>query len=129
MLLSAIANTKSKTHAQKRKLALALRALRKEKGMTQKDIERNSTLTQPAISRLEAPTGSLPSWDTVMRYIEACNGHMLLGFSAHEFDEAAFRDETIENFPRLDEEGANSAASGADGSSADDDPIAAEADD
>jgi len=84
------AAAESKTHAQKRKLALALRALRKEKGMTQKDIERNSTLTQPAISRLEAPTGSLPSWDTVMRYIEACNGHMLLGFSAHEFDEAAF---------------------------------------
>ena len=47
----------------------------------------------------------------------------------YAFDEAAFRDETIENFPRLDEEGANSAASGADGSSADDDPIAAEADD
>lgn len=81
-----------RNNEHKRKLALALRALRKEKGMTQKDIERNSTLTQPAISRLETPTGSLPTWDTVMRYIEACNGHMLLGVSAHAFDEAAFVD-------------------------------------
>lgn len=79
-----------KNNEQKRKLALALRTLRKEKGLTQKDIERRSTLTQPAISRLEAPTGSLPTWETIMRYIEACNGHMLLGVSAHEFDEAAF---------------------------------------
>lgn len=84
------ASAEIKNNEQKRKLALALRSLRKEKGMTQKDIERKSTLTQPVISRLEAPTGSLPTWDTVIRYIEACNGHMLLGFSAHEFDEAAF---------------------------------------
>jgi len=47
----------------------------------------------------------------------------------YAFDEAAFRDATIENFPRIDEEGAESAASGVDGRAADDDPIAAEADD
>jgi transcriptional regulator with XRE-family HTH domain len=74
----------------KRKLALALRALRKQKGMTQKDVEANSDLTQPMISRLEAPTGSLPNWDTVMRYVAACGGHMLVGFSGTAFDEAAF---------------------------------------
>lgn len=79
-----------KNSETKRKLAFALRALRKEKGMTQKDIENSSTLSQPMISRLEAPTGSLPNWDTVMRYVEACNGHMLVGFAAHEFDEEAF---------------------------------------
>lgn len=79
-----------KSNEMKRKLALALRALRKEKGMTQRDVESNSTLTQPMISRLEAPTGSLPNWDTVARYVEACDGHMLLGLSASEFDEAAF---------------------------------------
>ncbi len=77
---------------QKRKLALALRALRKEKGLTQKDIAKNSTLSQPLISRLETPTGSLPNWDTIMRYVEACGGHMLLSFSPHEFDESAFVD-------------------------------------
>jgi transcriptional regulator with XRE-family HTH domain len=78
------------TSEVKRKLALALRALRKEKGMTQQDVERKSTLSQPMISRLEAPTGSLPAWDTVMRYVAACDGHMLVGFSAHAFDEHAF---------------------------------------
>ena len=78
------------THALKRKLALALRALRKEKGMTQKDVERRSTLSQPMISRLESPTGSLPAWETVMRYVTACDGHMLVGFSAQAFDEQAF---------------------------------------
>lgn len=74
----------------KRRLALALRALRKAKGMTQKDVELNSTLTQPAISRLEAPTGSLPNWETVTRYVAACGGHMLVGFSMDALDEDAF---------------------------------------
>lgn len=81
----------------KRKLAMALRALRKKKGMTQKDIERKSDLTQPMISRLEAPTGSLPNWETVMRYVEACDGHMLVGFSGHEFDEAAFVESHVDD--------------------------------
>ena len=80
----------AETHEFKRKLALALRALRKEKQLTQKDIEARSTLTQPMISRLEAPAGGLPNWDTVMRYVQACDGHMLLGFSGSEFDERAF---------------------------------------
>lgn len=77
-------------HELKRKLAMALRALRKEKGVTQKEIEQRSTLTQPMISRLESPRGSLPNWDTVMRYVEACGGHMLVGFAANEFDERSF---------------------------------------
>ena len=74
----------------KRKLALALRALRRKVGMTQKDVERKAGLSQPVISRLESPTGPSPNWDTVMRYIEACNGHMLFGLSTQSFDEAAF---------------------------------------
>ncbi|WP_049982671.1 FAD-dependent oxidoreductase [Halorubrum sp. BV1] len=47
----------------------------------------------------------------------------------YAFDEAAFRDATIENFPRLDDESDNVAGSQVDGSPADDDPIPAEADD
>ncbi|WP_143534876.1 hypothetical protein [Ruegeria meonggei] len=65
--------------------------------MTQKDIERNSTLTQPVISRLEAPIGALPNWDTIVRYIEACNGHMLVGFSAHKLDEMDYVDPEASN--------------------------------
>ena len=79
-----------KENEEKRRLAFALRALRKEKKLTQKDIERKSDLSQPVISKLESPTGALPNWSTVMRYVEACEGHMLVGFSAHKFDEAAF---------------------------------------
>jgi transcriptional regulator with XRE-family HTH domain len=74
----------------KRKLALALRALRKERGMTQRDVEGRSGLSQSMVSRLEAPTGSLPNWDTVMRYVAACDGHMLLGFSLERLDETVF---------------------------------------
>lgn len=74
----------------KRKLALALRALRKTNGFTQMDIEKRSGLAQSMISRLEAPTGSLPNWETITRYVVACDGHMLLGFSSSEFDERAF---------------------------------------
>jgi len=74
----------------KRKLALGLRALRKKKGLTQKQVEMQSGLTQPMISRLEAPTGPLPNWETVMRYVAACNGHMLVGFSAAAFSEEDF---------------------------------------
>jgi transcriptional regulator with XRE-family HTH domain len=77
-------------HAFKRKLALALRALRKEKGMTQQDVARASDLSQPMISRLEAPTGPLPTWDTVMRYVAACGGHMVVGFSGEALDAADF---------------------------------------
>jgi transcriptional regulator with XRE-family HTH domain len=72
----------------KRKLALALRALRKSRGMTQRDVEARSGMTQSMISRLEAPAGALPNWETVLRYVEACDGHMLLGFSLDAFDEA-----------------------------------------
>ena len=79
-------------NALKRKLALALRALRKERGLTQKDVEARSGLSQSMVSRLEAPSGSLPNWETVARYVGACDGHMLLGFSLERFDEAAFLD-------------------------------------
>ncbi|MCB2054853.1 MAG: helix-turn-helix domain-containing protein [Geminicoccaceae bacterium] len=74
----------------KRKLALALRALRKERGLTQREIEARSGLAQSMISRLEAPSGPMPKWETIMRYVRACDGHMLLGFSLEAFDEEAF---------------------------------------
>lgn len=76
--------------AYKRKIALALRALRKDVGLTQQDVERRSGLSQPSISRLESPSGALPNWGTVMRYVEACGGHTLFGLSATAFDEASF---------------------------------------
>ena len=76
----------------RRQLALALRFLRKSKKMTQKDIEQNATLTQSAISKLESPSGPFPTLETIMEYVKACNGHMLLSFSTHEFNRATFDD-------------------------------------
>ena len=81
---------RAEANALKRKLALALRALRRERGLTQKSVEARSGLSQSMVSRLEAPTGSLPNWETVARYVSACDGHMLLGFSLERFDETAF---------------------------------------
>jgi len=47
----------------------------------------------------------------------------------HEFDEAAFREATIENFPRGDDAAASPTAEGADAAEAADDRVPAEADD
>ena len=83
-----------KKNEKKREIALKLRSFRKENGMTQKDIERNSTLSQPAISRLESPSGPIPTLDTIKRYIEACGTHVdiTLRISTHESDDEAIRD-------------------------------------
>ena len=64
--------------ARKRAIALQLRALRKARGMTQRDVERLSGLTQPAISRLESPNGALPHLETIERYVHACSGKVEL---------------------------------------------------
>ncbi|SFQ05317.1 helix-turn-helix domain-containing protein [Tranquillimonas alkanivorans] len=69
---------RAEKQAMKRDLALALRALRKRQGLTQKDVEARSGLTQPLISRMESATGSLPTLETLMRYAEACNGQVTL---------------------------------------------------
>ena len=46
--------------------------------------------TAAGAEEFPTPAGSIPNWETVMRYVEACDGHMLLGFSLDAFDEAAF---------------------------------------
>ena len=88
-LLETFPELRERVEAQgpKRRLALALRALRTAQGLTQKEIEARSGLSQPVVSRLEAPTGSLPNWETVRRYVAACGGHMTLSFTAGEADE------------------------------------------
>jgi hypothetical protein len=75
----------------KAEIAKALRALRKARGLTQKDVEARSGLHQTVISRLEAPTGPMPGFDTVLRYVSACRGRMVMGFSLDGSPEAALR--------------------------------------
>ncbi|WP_108500938.1 helix-turn-helix domain-containing protein [Paracoccus indicus] len=65
----------------KASIALALRAMRKKRNMTQSDLQRASRkhgrpLTQAMISRMESPIGHLPNIDSVMRYAQACDGKL-----------------------------------------------------
>lgn len=79
---------RAEAQAPKRELALALRALRMKQGLSQKEVEARSGLSQPVISRLEGPTGGMPNWDTVRRYVAACDAHMTLSFTTGGEDEA-----------------------------------------
>ncbi|MCZ0962401.1 helix-turn-helix domain-containing protein [Paracoccus benzoatiresistens] len=61
-------------------IARSLRKMRKAQGMTQGQVSEASGMTQPMISRLESPLGSMPTLDSVMRYVTACNGHLSMDF-------------------------------------------------
>ena len=68
----------------KANIARSLRAMRKARHMTQEEVSAASGLTQPMISRLEAPTGSMPDLNSVMRYVSACGGHLSMDFQLGE---------------------------------------------
>lgn len=68
----------------KANIARSLRAMRKARNMTQEEVSAASGLTQPLISRLEAPTGSMPDLNSVMRYVSACGGHLSMDFRLGE---------------------------------------------
>lgn len=66
----------------KRRLALALRALRKNTKLTQEQIALKSGLRQSQISKMEAPTGPMPTTDSLNRYADACGSDLCLAFPA-----------------------------------------------
>lgn len=72
----------------KANIARSLRAMRKARNMTQEEVSAASGLTQPLISRLEAPTGSMPELNSVMRYVSACGGHLSMDFRLGEAEMA-----------------------------------------
>lgn len=69
-------------HDAKRQVALALRGLRKKRGLTQAEIATQSGMAQPMVSRAESPSGSLPSLDVLRRYAAACDTDLVLGFTS-----------------------------------------------
>ena len=75
-------------NAAKANIARALRAMRKARGLTQGQVSEASGLTQPMISKLEAPVGAIPQLDSVMRYVAACDGKLELDFALTDIDEA-----------------------------------------
>ncbi|TJZ78126.1 helix-turn-helix domain-containing protein [Paracoccus hibiscisoli] len=72
-------------HQANANLALALRTLRKSKGMTAADVRRASAdlgrpLTPAMVSRLESPIAELPELDQIVRYASACGAQVELSF-------------------------------------------------
>lgn len=66
--------------APKAALARALRDARTAAGLTQSVLAQRSGLTQSHISRLESPTGSLPTLETILRYATACGASAQISF-------------------------------------------------
>ncbi len=65
-------------HARKTGIAMKLRALRDDRNMTQQDVADASGMKQSAIARMEALTGTVPSLESIERYVIACGGHLEL---------------------------------------------------
>lgn len=66
-------------------LALALRSVRKSKGMTAADVRHASadlgrSLTPAMVSRLESPIAALPELDQIVRYAAVCGAQVELSF-------------------------------------------------
>lgn len=73
----ALADRKRK-NSRKRAIAIKLRALRDARGMTQGEVAAAAGMTQSMIARLEALSGSVPSLESIERYVEACRSHLAL---------------------------------------------------
>ncbi|MBM9593301.1 helix-turn-helix domain-containing protein [Roseitranquillus sediminis] len=68
-------------HASKRRLALWLRAARREARLTQKALAERAGMSQPQISRMEDATGPLPDLSTIHAYLRGCGRVVLLSHS------------------------------------------------
>lgn len=80
-------------HRAQADLALALRSMRKAKGMGQTDVilaseELGRPLTQSVISSLESPTAALPNLDGIVRYAAACGARVELSFIMDQDDDS-----------------------------------------
>ncbi|QFT99981.1 hypothetical protein FIU85_21855 (plasmid) [Roseovarius sp. THAF8] len=80
---------------ENRRIALALRSVRKDNGLTQHDLASSSDLTMDEIERIEAASGDLPKLEDVIRYMEACGGHLVLAVSGSEIYADAFPDARV----------------------------------
>lgn len=77
---------REKKHARKIAIAMRLRALRDARNMTQADVAAASGLSQPAVARLEALTGPVPTFETIEKYVLGCGGHIALLISPEAID-------------------------------------------
>ena len=68
-------------NASKRRLAMWLRAARREAGLTQKALAQRAGMSQPQISRIEDVTGPLPDLATIHDYLRGCGRVVMLSHS------------------------------------------------
>lgn len=66
-------------------IAKTLRALRRHKDFNQEKVAEESGMRQEAISRIESPTGSMPTLESLRRYAEACGATCEIEISADGF--------------------------------------------
>ncbi|MGC1496492.1 MAG: helix-turn-helix transcriptional regulator [Sulfitobacter sp.] len=64
----------------KRNIALALRALRKQAKLTQQQVAERSGLTQSRVSKMEAPSGPMPTTDSLNKYADVCGSDLCVAF-------------------------------------------------
>lgn len=76
--------------APERELAYAIaemvRGLRKERGWSGTDLEKESGIKQPHIARLEGANKGLPSLQTLLRIASATNTRLVIAFENKETD-------------------------------------------
>lgn len=85
-------------NSAKANIAMAARGMRASSKLTQTELSQRSGLTQAVISRIEAPTGSMPTIETLMKYVEGLGGHLGLLFQG-EVSSASTDSEAGANMP------------------------------
>jgi DNA-binding XRE family transcriptional regulator len=55
-------------------IAMKLRALRDDRNMTQAEVAEAANMTQSSVARMEALKGSVPTIESIERYVAACRG-------------------------------------------------------
>ena len=77
-----------------RRLIEQVVALRKEVGLTQKELAERIGTTQSAISRLENYRDEVPSLDLIRRIAEACGKHLRIEFTDEPPDDSSLSDKS-----------------------------------
>lgn len=72
--------------ARKKALAIALVTVRKKMGLTQIQVAECTGFKQPFISKLESPSGPMPTAETISRYAHVCGVQLVVSFCSGNND-------------------------------------------
>jgi transcriptional regulator with XRE-family HTH domain len=82
-------------HESRRKLSSILLAMRKESGLTQRQLADKLNWKQPQVARLESATGPWPNRENLRAYTEACGRTVGLVFAHPEGRKKVHIDGTV----------------------------------